>query len=136
MEKNNDLYLNNINKYHEKINSISQNDNIYGIPLKITFGNLDKYLKQYGISIRCTLKEGINNANIDEIIASKDYILYEKTVYGILDHDYKDTNAHYLYITDITSDGKLIVSSWGKMYMFDDKNASWTTRLKIKTLTN
>ena len=39
-----------------------------------------------------------------------------------------------MYITGITDDGKIIVSSWGDMYTFDDQEAKWTTRINIKTL--
>ena len=133
-EKKNSSYKKIIKKYKEKIKQIPLNDRGYGIPLNTTFGNLVKYLKQYGINIKCQLIKDSKKAKIDDIIASEDYSLSEERLYGIEEYDYSNTGPHYMYITGITDDGKIIVSSWGDMYTFDDQEAKWTTRINIKTL--
>lgn len=134
-KKTNSTYKNNIKKYQEKIKKIPDINRGYGLPLEITLGNLVKYLKQYGINIKVTLTNNSHNSKIDEIIASENYTLYEESFYGLEKYDYRDTGPHYLYITNITNDGKIIVSSWGDMYIFDNKKSLWTTKVNIKTLT-
>ena len=42
-----------------------------------------------------------------------------------------DVGAHYMYVVN-TSDEKIIVSSWGEKYVFDDNNADWVTSINVK----
>lgn len=45
---------------------------------------------------------------------------------------YSKIGSHYLYITDITDDGKIVVSSWGKKFYLDDSNALWSQKILLK----
>jgi hypothetical protein len=45
---------------------------------------------------------------------------------------YGKIGSHYLYITNITDDGKIVVSSWGKKFYLDDSNALWSQKNIIK----
>ena len=125
----NDLNKTKINELKEKLKKIPINDRKYGVPFDETFGNLDKFLAQYGIKINGNIKNGSKKAKVDEIIKTEEYILFD----GKEDYDYSETGPHYLYITDKTKDGKIVVSSWGDKYIFKDKNPSTTNTIGFKT---
>lgn len=38
-----------------------------------------------------------------------------------------------MYITDLTDDKEIIVSSWEKKYIFENNDAYWTSKILLKT---
>ena len=41
-------------------------------------------------------------------------------------------DSHYVFVSEITDDGKIIVSSWGEKYVFENSKANWTSKTLIK----
>ena len=37
-----------------------------------------------------------------------------------------------IYVSGFIEDGKVIVSSWGNKYIFDEENSSWIYKLTLK----
>lgn len=130
-KEKNDIIVEQINKYKEKINKYSKVEETYGIPLDVRFGNLDKYLAKHGIKIKCKIKS-LDNLNIDDIIISDDYILYDKNQGINEDRGMHMEGLHYLYVSDITIDGEIIVSSWGEKYTFTDKDDTVSLSVQFK----
>lgn len=122
-----DEYNKIIELYQEKLKSIP--DRKYGIPLIPSFGNLDKFLKQYGIKIKTSIENDSKSPNINDIIACENY---ELTEYGFK-YSYEEA-PHYMYIVDILEDNKMVVSSWGRKYILTNEKDFLNTRVKIKTL--
>ena len=102
----------------------------FGLPLD--FNIFSEYLAQYGINVKSTLSDGTDNVEADNILASEDYSLFHHGNDGY-EYDYTDTGSHYLYVVGVTDDGKIIVSSWGDMYIFNDENAAYTKKLQIES---
>ena len=56
---------------------------------------------------------------------------YELLVLKIFNFIVIESHTDDIYVSDITDDGKIIVSSWGEKYLFDDQKSSWTYCLRI-----
>ena len=103
-----------------------------GIPTDASFGYLYAFLKRYRLD-SITEVEFDNHYEENDIVASDGFNLYseDENISSV-----NDVKSHYIYIVGTTEDGKLIVSSWGKKYIFDDQNASYTTRVQVKIRKN
>ena len=114
-----------------KISSTKPVDVNLGITIEPKFGNIKSFLANYGVNINTKLKYSLGTPAVDEIIASDDFTLYEVDKNGSI-HGGKNIDLHYVYISEINDDGNIIVSSWGKMYIFDDKNSESTQKIILK----
>lgn len=103
-----------------------------GIPVDASFGYFYTYLGLHGISLNayCEFKAD-DEYEPDTIIASENFTLYGIDESGEKTETLENVGAHYVYITDITEDGKIIVSSWGRKYIFDNSGALWTSSIKF-----
>ena len=100
-----------LEELEKKRDNISYKKGNSGIEVIYYYNYLSKFLKQYGISIsKTTAKGGIKNVKPDEILASKDLILYHLNDSGTVENK-MDYDNHYVYVTDSSYDGKPIVSS-------------------------
>ena len=99
-----------------------------GVPLDASFGCFYAFLSEHGINIDSSYSNFVEIYDIGDIIASENFTLKDINS----DNIYENPSSHYLYITGLTNDGKIIVSSWGKKYIFDDTNANWTAKVKLK----
>lgn len=43
-----------------------------------------------------------------------------------------DVGLHYVYVTNVPQDGTIIVSSWGKKYIFDPTSATNISKVFVK----
>ena len=103
------------------------------LPLTGTFGQIGEYLAQYGIDIDVLYYEQSNNFyNVDDIIASENFDLYFESENFVRHLFKKGIKSHYMYITDFSTDGQPIVSTYGERYTFDNVNANWTSKVTIK----
>lgn len=106
-----------------------------GVPLDVMFGNVPYFLKRYNINTATTFYEETDGLyDVDDIVASDKFNLYktEESASNMMINT--NVNSHYIYVTDVTDDGKVIVSSWGNKYIFDDSNAEWSSKILIKSL--
>ena len=133
----------NWNKYTEERNNqfkILYNkwleaENVYknfGLPIEIELGDIKGFLKQYNIDINVDIKRTKKFFSINDILACHNFTLYKRNENGDIIDTIDHVSSHYVYISDITEDGKIIVSSWGKEYLFDNEESSWTYRLTLK----
>ena len=128
-------YQNKDYKYDELYNKWKQAENNYyslGIVLEEGFGYIKEYLKQYGINAETSVQmESDNNYEAGNIIASVNFDLYKKDNIGKYS-ERNDVNAHYLYVVGVDKKGRVIVSSWGDRFIFDDDDAYQTSKLVLK----
>ena len=105
----------------------------FGILLDASFGYLYQYLMSYGVNFsQCTCIDEPNTFSMDDIIACDNFMLY-KVDKNNEKYDVNDgIKSHYVYVTKITKDNKIIVSSWGQKYIFDNQDANWTSKVLIK----
>ena len=89
----------------------------------IKIGNLDLYLKTFGIDINYQYVDGIvpNASNV--IVASGGFTL-EYPEYEIYD---ENIDLHYMYVTDYDESGRQFVSSWGNRYVLDTKDSFYNS---------
>ena len=121
--------LNAVDKYSEKVKKVRNNVSFH-LPLDKKFGYFKEFLEQYGIIINTSVKAYAKDFNIDDIVASGGTTLHQIDEDGNIIAEV-DIASHYFYVTDITDDGKIIVSSWGNMYIFDNKDADWTSKVVL-----
>ena len=118
-------------KIKEKLQKSTNEYFNFGIAVDNKFGYLYKYLEKFGIRLKTSIKNGLGKANADDLIASNGFTLTRTdengNVYESNKYDY-----HYVYVTEINTDGLVIVSSWGDMYIFNNKGASYTKRVTLK----
>ncbi len=135
----NKQYSDNIKKYKAKIKKIKNildlielDDKTCSLILDKDYGYIEEYLKQFGIRVSCTLVEGTKNVAVNDIIAAKDYFLTEVGYTGLATYDYQGPGYHAMIVSDITPDGKIIISSWGYMYEYDEtKGTSYAIKIKV-----
>ena len=120
-----------IEKYTEKYKKVKYNEPSYHLPLDRTLGYFSEFLAQYGIKIKTSVKDYAKKFNVGDIVASGNTTLYRLDQDGTIIGE-EEIDSHYFYITDITKDGKIIISSWGNMYIFDSKSADWATKVVIQ----
>lgn len=121
-----------LEELEKKRDNISYKKGNFGIEVIYYYNYLSKFLKQYGISIsKTTAKGGIKNVKPDEILASKDLILYHLNDSGTVENK-MDYDNHYVYVTEILEDGTIIVSSWGDKYIYEPPKNSRVTRIILK----
>ncbi len=89
-------------------------------------------MMNYGIKVQFLLLDEPVKYNVGDIIACENFILYKEDYkgrkYGIM----KNVNSHYMYVVEIGPNGKVIVSSYGEKYIFDERDATWTSKMTIK----
>lgn len=89
-------------------------------------GHLDEYLKTFGIDTSFSHIE--SNKNLNNIINVENGIV---SSYGFdllnMDGSYyaEHGEGHFMYITGMTEDGNLIVSSWGKKFILKLDNSTY-----------
>lgn len=104
----------------------------FGLPVESNMGDYSGFLKTYGImadTISCPAKH--SSIKCDDIVASNGFDLYQESENGERINVIEGMDSHYVYVTDITDDGRILVSSSGSEYYFDDTNAAWTYRVHI-----
>ena len=72
------------------------------------------------------------NINENDIIACENFDLYCIDQYGDTISKEDDVELHYLYVVGKDDNGKIIVSSWGKKYIFDTKGVKYASKIVIK----
>ena len=127
-EKQIEEYNNKIDLFNKRLKKIPYKDRRFSIPLGNTFGDLVGFLRKYGIKIKGIVQKGIKNAKPGDIIACDGYKLSER----LDEYDFNSTGSHYMYITDIKEDGKVIVSSWGRKFALNNEDDLLNTRVRLK----
>ncbi len=121
-------------KYHElndRYKKATDTEVDISLPLNPNLGNLKKFLDEHGIDASISLVTNINGGyKSGDIIASEKFSI-QKEKDGEVYAQYDDVGAHYMYVVEATGE-KIIVSSWGEKYIFDDNNAEWIDRFDIK----
>ena len=67
-----------------------------------------------------------------DIVEYNNFSLYKVDENGEVTLSIDHVLSHYIYVSGFTEDGKVIVSSWGNKYIFDDENSSWIYKLTLK----
>ncbi len=120
------------NKWDELYNKWKNSENKeMNIAIQFTksFGYLYAFLDQYNIAQTIdfyNITDGVYNTG--DIVSSTGYRLYQENGNVVYEND----EAHCVYVTDVTSDGRVVVSSWGEPYYFEDKNASNVSKLSLE----
>ena len=84
----------------------------------------ETYCKRYGIKVRVKRTQDITPGNFHNYV-QKGYVCISCSDYTMYDDCGKSThvdNGHTMIITNVTTDYKYIVSSWGKRYTLDLDN--------------
>ena len=106
-----------------------------GIALTSNFGNLHKYLKQYGITSSARYNQNTKKLATDDIIAGENLVLYALNGSGTVTHE-QNTGLHYVYVVGFDNDGNLIVSSWGERYILDNYKSTRISQIRITVRIN
>ena len=125
---------NRMDKYYELYNrwqNATNEDINFGISLSATFGYLYNYLANFHLIVDVEMLD-VNEYNVGDIIACERFDLYTEEEERKDFNEYSKMGSHYLYVTDITDDGKVVVSSWGKKFYLDDSNALWSQKILLK----
>ena len=101
-----------------------------GIALTSNFGNLHKYLKQYGVKSSAKYSQNTKKLATDDIIAAEDLVLYALNGSGTITNE-QNTSSHYVYVVGFDSDGNLIVSSWGERYILYNYKSIRISQIRI-----
>ncbi len=120
--------------FHELYEKWISAKNVYknlGLPLDVSFGNIKGFLKKYHLKANVIYNSKVS-IDYNSIVASDNFILYEIDTNGEIIDTVDHIESHYVYVTGFSSDGKIIVSSWGKKYYFDDKDSKWTDIVSLK----
>lgn len=67
-----------------------------------------------------------------DIVACNNFSLYKVDENGEVTLAIDHVLSHYIYVSGFTEDSKVIVSSWGNKYIFNDENSSWVYKLTLK----
>ena len=121
-----------LDEYNELFNNSEDFYYNFGIEEDSSFGYLYMYLRNYGVNISSSFKYGLGIPQVDNIVSSDDYILYTINNDGSMAFGKNVDEAHYIYISEITEDGLIIVSSWGEMYYFDNTSPSKTKKIILR----
>ncbi len=123
-------------KFHRLYEKWMNANNSYvnlGIELDSTFGNLSEYLSLYGIdNTKVRIEYNPSTYAIGDIVACKNFRLYKIDENNKIYDGIDNVDAHYVFVTNILDDGKIMVSSWGDQYIFDNSQATWTEKILIK----
>ena len=124
-------------KKKERINVLKKNiknipDYTYGIVPDEKFGYLKKFLAQYGVKLKVTVNYESRTFKVNDIVGSENATLYNLNGVGYLASTLEGVGAHYVYVTDITEDGKIVVSTWGKLFILDVKDVTSVERVVLK----
>lgn len=103
------------------------------VPLDASFDYLYA-LQHFNLDFSSTLDFDPLNFDVDDIVASKYFMLYKEDENGEITYQKKNLGAHYVYITGVTDDNRLIISSWGEKYIFDPQNAKLNVKILLKIL--
>ena len=119
---------NQFHEIYEKWHNTKKEYTNFGISVDGSYGYLYSYLGSCGIRIDTEVVHDCDKFNTDDIVASDYFLLYdeqdgEKTLVD---------GSHYIYVTDVLQNGKIIVSSWGGKYSFDNSTANWTDKILLK----
>ncbi len=123
---------NHIKKLSDKYNNAKTIDYYFGIETNASYGYLYLYLRNYGVKINASIKNGLGKPKEDEIIASDDFALYKTDGYGHISKEEYVDNEHYIYVTEIDNNGSIYVSSWGEMYLFDSTGSKGTHKVILQ----
>lgn len=113
------------------LNNTQNEKNDFSIRSDASFAYIYNFLgDNYGIIIDVHLKNDMDEPHVDEIIASSGFTLTKLNPDGSIGKT-QEIDDHYTYITEL-NDNQIIVSSWGKMYILDNKNAVINERIQFK----
>lgn len=118
-------------KYTKELEELREELPGFAIPVDKNFGLLNEFLAQYGIEIKSSLKQYAKKFKVGDIIATggTDLLQLDKDGNVI---DKVNISSHYIYVTEITNDGKIIVSSWGDRFLYNNKDADWASIISIQ----
>ena len=119
-----DLYIKYNSCVHKNIN--------FAIPLENRFGEIESFLSLYGLDIDVEYYPYYEECNIDDIIVSDNFTLYKETKKGLRYMFRKNLKSHYMYVCGFTSDGRIIVSTWGEKYILDNSHSKYDSKLVLK----
>ena len=120
-----------LRELREQMNNSKDIKEWLGVPVDARFGYIYNYLAKFGVIIDSSITSGLGKPHKDNIVASSNFTLHE------LDEDNNICRSipcgdHYIYITEVKNNGRIIVSSWGKKYILDNKSATWTDCITLK----
>ncbi len=133
MKKKNELENEERHLYNKWQNAKDKyKDGDFSLPLTTTLGHVKEFLKKYGIKCQVNLQMKSNGKyNIGDIIFSDGFTLYKENN-GKKYSTIENIESHSLYVAEIDEEGRIIVSSWGSRYIFDNSKAKWTSKLVLK----
>lgn len=107
-----------------------------GIELNASFGYLYVFLSAHHLDNSIMMVYTVKGYEVGDIVAAGGFHLYESEEQqeneDSFHSDLTKVGDHYVYVTEITPDGKIIVSSWGERYIFDPTKATWKNKVLIK----
>lgn len=121
-----------IREYKEKIANAESEQPLTVIPKDGNFGYIHQFLRQFGITINVYSIDNFDDPHVGDIVASNIFKLHLLDENGNIIAVNENNYSHYFYITDITSDGKIIVSNNGLMYQFDPNEANSTEIVRLE----
>ena len=62
-------------------------------------------------------------AKENDIVTSNFFDLYKEEENGNVISRKDDVPSHYLYVSEITEDGRFVVSSWGERFIYDNSDS-------------
>lgn len=124
-EKFKELYVNWLNTKND--------DTVFGLYLEKFVKVITGFLKKYNIEV-CVFSRNsyMRNFERDDIIACEFYSLYKYDENGEKVFVLKNGSLHYMYISDVTENGEIIVSTWGNKYYLDVSEVSINCKIKTK----
>ena len=118
---------------YEKWRTAEDNYLDLSLALEAEYGHLKQYMKTFGVNIEVKY---VSNArrkyNPGDILASEDFTLYNQNFSGTFTYADRNIGAHYFYVVGYDEEGRLVVSSWGNKYVFDDTEADWVSKIVLK----
>ena len=123
---------NTINEYQKIINSVPRiNYNDFAVNPFGAFGDINFFLSEYGIVLNIYKDNETTEPQPDEILVAKNFKMYHVDIDGNIDYETK-SKYHYVYVSEITDDGLIIVSSYGNMYIYDINSTTYTDGIILK----
>lgn len=131
-------YVFKINEVNTKYYDLKEKyDKAKNIPYEVSF-NLKQSLKPiqnffagYGITLELKTMEikNINSIHPGDIICSDNFDLYKED-HGEKYSEKNDLQPHAVYVVSVEN-GKIIVSSWGERFIFDDTDIEWIKKIVV-----
>ncbi len=118
--------------YEEWKNSNKDEEISLGVPCDPTFGYLKDYLKKYNINCNIKCNSYVHNYSVGDIVACSGFDLYQLDSNSNIIASKYDINLHYVYVTEVTQDGTIIVSSWGNKYILDIEGVKNIQKVLVK----